>query len=222
MKILIVEGLPQLGEHLKRSMEERGYMADVAHDGVEGKALATKHHYRGCVLDAQLTGMEYLALLRAIRYRRSFPILVVTARDRPHDRMNGFHSGADDFLVKPFSFSQLWGRLRALMSARFDANYLCVGDLELSLVNRVCVRGRTRVKLTNSEFVLLVELMRRRGQVISRSMLAQRLWERFDQDGSNVIDVTIHRLRSKIDDDFDVKLLHTVRSMGYVLEDRSA
>jgi DNA-binding winged helix-turn-helix (wHTH) protein len=131
-------------------------------------------------------------------------------------------SGADDFLVKPFSFSQVWGRLQSLLKrGPHNANYLRVADLELSLLSRICLRGRTRVHLTDSEFILLVELMRRHGQVLSRSMLAQRLWDSDNPSDSNVIDVNIHRIRSKIDDPFAVKLLHTVRTMGYVLEDRS-
>ena len=224
MRILIVEGSRQLGDYLKSNIEERGYVADVARDGIEGRAFAYKFHYRACILDAHvsISRPEPLALLRDIRHRRSFPILVITLRDKLADRLSAFDLGANDFMVKPFSFSQIWGRLQALLKrGPHNADCLRVADLEVNLFSRVCVRGQTRVNLTDSEFILLVELMRRHGQVLSRSMLAQRLWGMDAPSESNVIDVNIHRIRSKVDDPFEVKLLHTVRALGYVVEARS-
>jgi two-component system copper resistance phosphate regulon response regulator CusR len=223
MRILVIEDESKLGDHLKKGLEENGYVVDIARDGIEGRYLATEGDYALILLNVMLPGIDGFAVLQAIRRTSNVPVLVLTARDKVEDRVNGLQQGADDYLVKPFSFSELLARIQALLrrGKPQESTVLRLADLELDLASRKCFRNRTRLDLTAKEFTLLVVLLRRRGQILSRSTLAEQVWQmNFDSD-TNVVEVAIRRLRSKIDDPFDVKLLHTVRGMGYVLEDRS-
>ncbi|QRF55967.1 MULTISPECIES: heavy metal response regulator transcription factor [Variovorax] len=223
MRILVIEDEPKLGDYLKKGLEENGYVVDIARDGIEGRYLATEGDYGLILLDVMLPGIDGFAVLKAIRRTKNVPVLVLTARDKVEDRVNGLQQGADDYLVKPFSFSELLARIQALLrrGQAQDATLLRLADLELDLASRKCQRARKRVDLTSKEFMLLTVLLRRRGQILSRTTLAEQVWDmNFDSD-TNVVEVAIRRLRGKIDDPFEVKLLHTVRGMGYVLEDRS-
>lgn len=223
MRILVIEDEAKQADYVKRGLSEAGYTVDVARDGIEGRYLATEGDYALILLDVMLPGIDGFAVLQAIRRTSNVPVLVLTARDKVEDRVNGLQQGADDYLVKPFSFSELLARIQALLrrGKPQESTVLRLADLELDLASRKCFRNRTRLDLTAKEFTLLVVLLRRRGQILSRSTLAEQVWEmNFDSD-TNVVEVAIRRLRSKIDDPFDIKLLHTVRGMGYVLEDRS-
>jgi two-component system copper resistance phosphate regulon response regulator CusR len=216
MRILVIEGEPQLGDQLKKGLEENGYAVDVARDGAKGRYLSAEHDYGLILLDAVLPGADGFAVLRAIRRTSTVPVLVLTVRDRVEDRVNGLRQGADEYLVKPFTLPELLARVRALLQRGKpnDATTYRLADLELDLASRKCVRNHQRIDLTAKEFTLLAVLLRQSGQIVTRSTLAEEVWD-------TTLDVAIRRLRSKIDDPFDLKLLHTVRGSGYVLEDRS-
>ena len=163
-------------------------------------------------------------MLKSLRERKDTPVIFLTARDRVEDRVKGLEFGADDYLVKPFAFSELLARIRALLKRgkSREPEVLRIADLEVDLLRRKVFREGTRIDLTAKEFALLALLLRHRGEVMSRTTIAEQVWDmNFDSD-TNVVEVAVRRLRSKIDDPFDKKLVHTVRGMGYVLEDRGA
>jgi two-component system copper resistance phosphate regulon response regulator CusR len=228
MRILVVEDDPKLADYLHRALGENGYVVDVARDGIDGRRLALDGDYALVVLDIMLPGVDGFGVLKALRERRRTPVLMLTARERVEDRVRGLEAGADDYLVKPFAFSELLARVGALLRRGTTAaapastpTVLTLADLELDLVSRKAVRGGQRLHLTAKEFALLTLLMRRQGQILSRSMLAEQVWDmNFDSD-TNVVEVAVRRLRAKIDDPFRGKLLHNVRGMGYVLEQRA-
>jgi two-component system copper resistance phosphate regulon response regulator CusR len=170
-----------------------------------------------------LPGADGFAVLRAIRRTSTVPVLVLTARDKVEDRVNGLRLGANDYLVKPFTLPELLARVRALLQhgKPNEPTTFRLADLELDLASRKCVRNHQRIELTAKEFTLLAVLLRNRGHIVSRSTLAEEVWDSTLDSDTNVLEVAIRRLRAKIDDPFDLKLLHTVRGSGYVLEDRS-
>ena len=222
MKILIIEDEPKTGKFLKKGLTEAGFVADVAADGRDGLHLALTESYDLVVLDVMLPGIDGWEVLREMRRAaRQFPVLFLTARDQVDDRVKGLELGADDYLVKPFAFSELLARVRTLLRRSKDSHALenlRVADLELDLPRRRVMRAGKRITLTAKEFALLELMMRRQGEVLPRSMIASQVWDmNFDSD-TNVIDVAVRRLRAKIDDEFDVKLIRTMRGMGYVLE----
>jgi len=226
MRVLVVEDEVKLSEYLRKGLTENGYVVDVAHNGIDGKHLSVEGEYDLVVLDVMLPGIDGFGVLAALRQSKQTPVLMLTARDKVEDRVRGLEGGADDYLVKPFAFSELLARLQALarrstVSAQTaDSNTLSLSDLTVDLLRRKAVRAGQRLDLTAKEFLLLSLLLRRRGQVLSRTQLAEQAWDmNFDSD-TNVVEVAIRRLRSKLDEPFDRKLLHTVRGMGYVLEDR--
>ena len=229
MRLLVVEDEPKLAEYLKKGLSENGYVVDVARDGIEGRHLATEGEYDLLLLDLMLPGVDGFGVLKAVRAKGPLPVLMLTARDKVEDRVRGLSEGADDYLVKPFAFSELLARVAALLrrGAGAAANggsgtQLKCADLEVDLVARKAWRAQTRLDLTAKEFTLLTLLLRRRGQILSRTTLAEQVWDmNFDSD-TNVVEVAVRRLRAKIDDPFSPKLLHNVRGMGYVLEERSA
>lgn len=223
MRILVIEGEPGLGDDLKKGLEGSGHAVDTARDGVEGRLRATEGGYALILLDVMRPGVDGFAVLRAIRRTSNVPVLVLTDRDTVEDRVSGLQQGADDYLVKPFSLSELLARVEALpgRGTRQPSTVLRLADLALDPGSRTCVRNRTRIDLTAKEFMLLAVLLRHCGQVLSRRTLGEQVWDASFDNDSNVVEVAIRRLRSKIDDPFDVKLLHTVRGGGYVLEDRS-
>ncbi len=227
MRLLVIEDEKRLAEYLLKGLAENGYVVDVAHDGVDGLHLALEGGHDLVLLDVMLPGIDGFAVLRALRAVRNTPVLMLTARDAVDDRVKGLREGADDYLVKPFAFSELLARVQALLRrgapqrAEPHASRMQLADLELDLVRRRASRGGQRLDLTPKEFLLLTLLLRRQGEVLSRTVIAEQVWDmNFDSD-TNVVDVAVRRLRSKLDDPFEKKLLHTVRGMGYVLEDRA-
>jgi len=222
MRILVIEDEPKLADYLKKGLSEQSHVVDLARDGVDGLHLALEGEYDLIVLDVMLPGVDGFGILASVRAQKDTPILMLTARDAVEDRVRGLEGGADDYLVKPFAFSELLARVQALLrrGRTQEPTLLRLADLELDLARRRAQRGGRRLDLTAKEFSLLALLLRRQGQVLSRTMLAEQVWDmNFDSD-TNVIDVAVRRLRSKLDDPFDAKLLHTVRGMGYVLESR--
>ncbi len=223
MRILVIEDERKLARYLQQGLGENGYVVDIAHDGIDGKHLATEGDYDLVLLDVMLPGVDGFGVLSALRRVKSTPVLMLTARDKVEDRVRGLENGADDYLVKPFAFSELLARVQALlrrggsMSGQ-EVTSLRLGDLELDLVRRKATRSNERLELSAKEFSLLALLMRRQGHVLSRTQLAEQVWDmNFDSD-TNVVEVAVRRLRAKLDDPFPQKLLHTVRGMGYVLE----
>ncbi|CAB3699542.1 DNA-binding response regulator [Achromobacter marplatensis] len=222
MRILVIEDEPKLADYLKKGLSEQSHVVDLARDGVDGLHLALEGEYDLIVLDVMLPGVDGFGILASVRAQKDTPILMLTARDAVEDRVRGLEGGADDYLVKPFAFSELLARVQALLrrGRTQEPTLLRLADLELDLARRRAQRGGRRLDLTAKEFSLLALLLRRQGQVLSRTTLAEQVWDmNFDSD-TNVIDVAVRRLRSKLDDPFDAKLLHTVRGMGYVLESR--
>jgi len=222
MKILIVEDEPKTGRYLSQGLAEAGYVADLANHGADGLHLASQRSYDLLILDVMLPGLSGWQILQTLRERGvPTPVLFLTARDQVEDRVKGLELGADDYLVKPFSFAELLARVRIILrrgqNSPADAA-LRVADLELDLLRRRATRAGQRVDLTAKEFGLLELLMRRHGEVLPRSLIASQVWDmNFDSD-TNVIEVAMRRLRMKVDDGHAVKLIQTVRGMGYVLE----
>jgi two-component system copper resistance phosphate regulon response regulator CusR len=223
MRLLIVEDEPKSAAFLREGLSEAGFNVDVASDGVDGRFKALQMDYDLIILDAMLPGLDGWALLRELRSGgKSVPVLFLTARGEVTDRVKGLELGADDYLVKPYAFSELLARVRALMRRRVERQpeVLQIADLSVDLLGRKAMRGNVRLDLAPQEFALLSLLARRQGEVLSRLIIAEQVWDmNFDSD-SNVVDVAVRRLRRKVDDPFPVKLIHTVRGMGYVLETR--
>jgi two-component system copper resistance phosphate regulon response regulator CusR len=223
MRILIIEDEQRLADYLKKGLTESGYVVDVATDGIDGKHLAMKGEHDLVLLDVMLPGLDGFAVLKQLREQKDTPVLMLTARDKIEDRVRGLQAGADDYLVKPFAFSELLARVQALLRRGGnrrgeDELTLRLADLELDLASRKAYRAGQRLDLTAKEFTLLTLLLRRQGQILSRTTLAEQVWDMNFDSGTNVIEVAVRRLRAKLDDPFAVKLLHTVRGMGYVLE----
>ena len=222
MKLLIVEDEPKTGDYLRQGLTEAGFLADLARTGTDGLHLATTGDYDLLVLDVMLPELNGWQLLETLRRNgNALPVLFLTARDQVEDRVKGLELGADDYLVKPFAFSEFLARVRTLLrrgKSSLEPTVLQIADLELDLLRRRVQRGGRRIDLTAKEFALLELLLRRQGEVLPRSLIASQVWDiNFDSD-SNVIEVAIRRLRAKMDDDFEPKLLRTIRGMGYVLE----
>jgi two-component system, OmpR family, copper resistance phosphate regulon response regulator CusR len=225
MRILIVEDERKTSDYLHKGLSENGYGVDVAGGGHDGLHLALTGEHDLIILDVMLPGRDGWSVLGSIRAAgRQTPVLMLTARDAVADRVRGLEMGADDYLVKPFAFSELLARLRSVLRrgpAR-QPEVLSVLDLELDLPRHKAMRGGQRLDLTPKEFALLALLTKRKGEVLSRTLIAELVWEmNFDSD-TNVVDVAIRRLRAKVDDPFERKLIHTVRGVGYVLEDPAA
>lgn len=222
MKILIIEDEPKTGEYLRQGLKEASFTVDLAQSGPDGLHLALENELDLIILDVMLPGMDGWSVLRNLRQQGNLvPVLFLTAKDHVDDRIRGLELGADDYLVKPFSFAELLARVRTILRrgrSGTETTSLKVADLELDLLRRRVSRAGKRIDLTSKEFGLLELLMRRQSEVLPRSLIASQVWDmNFDSD-TNVIEVAVRRLRSKIDDDFSPKLLHTVRGMGYVLE----
>jgi two-component system copper resistance phosphate regulon response regulator CusR len=217
MRILVIEDELKTAAYLKKGLEESGYAVDVASDGPQGLILAQEEEYDVIVLDVMLPGMDGWTIVKTLRSTRTTPVLFLTARDDVDDRVRGLELGADDYLVKPFAFVELLARVRTLArrGPPRESELIKVGDLEMDV-------NRRRIDLTPREFSLLQLLARRQGEVLSRTQIASYVWDmNFDSD-TNVVEVAIRRLRTKIDDNFPVKLIHTVRGVGYVLELKDA
>lgn len=223
MKLLVAEDEPKTGIYLQQGLREAGFTVDRVVTGTDAIDQALNEAYDLLILDVMMPGLDGWEVIRRLRAAgQAVPVLFLTARDGVDDRVKGLELGADDYLVKPFAFSELLARVRTLLrrgnSSLPVQTTLQIGDLQVDLLKRRASRGGQRIDLTAKEFALLELLMRRHGEVLSKSLIASQVWDmNFDSD-TNVIEVAIRRLRAKIDDEFEVKLLHTCRGMGYRLE----
>jgi len=222
MKRLIVEDEPKTGDYLRQGLTEAGFAVELARNGVDGLHLALTENFDLAVLDVMLPGIDGWGILAGLRRAgKSFPVMFLTARDAVDDRVKGLELGADDYLLKPFAFSELLARVRTLLRRGAQPALepiLHAADLELDLLRRRVSRAGQRIDLTAKEFALLELLLRRQGEVLARSLIASQVWDmNFDSD-TNVIEVAMRRLRAKVDDGFEPRLIRTIRGMGYVLE----
>ncbi|TVZ37447.1 two-component system copper resistance phosphate regulon response regulator CusR [Alteromonadaceae bacterium 2753L.S.0a.02] len=222
MRLLIVEDERKTGDYLAQGLNEAGFITQLARNGLDGHHLAMTENFDLIILDIMLPDVDGWRIVQSLRdSQRQTPVLFLTALDSVEDRVKGLELGADDYLVKPFAFSELLARVRTLLRrgcAPLLTNRLQVADLELDLRKHRAQRAGQAIALSHKEFCLLELLVRREGEVLPRSLIASQVWDmNFDSD-TNVIDVAIRRLRRKIDDDFNPKLIHTVRGMGYKLE----
>ena len=218
MKILIVEDELKTADYLRKGLGEQGCAVDVAHNGIDGQHLALEHDYDVIVLDAMLPGMDGFAVLRSLRTVRQTPVIMLTARDGVEDRIRGLHDGADDYLVKPFSFLELLARLQALTrrGRAQEPVQLRIGDLQIDLISRKAWRAGTRLDLTAKEFALLAVLARRQGEILSKTAIAELVWDMNFDSNVNVVEVAIKRLRGKVDAPFGRRLLHTIRGLSLI------
>ena len=223
MRILIVEDEPKTAAYIKKGLTEHAFVVDVANNGIEGLHLATSGNYDLVLLDVMLPGADGWTVIQGLRRHKQTPVLFLSARDEVADRVKGLELGADDYLIKPFAFSELLARIQTLLrrgAAKVDP-LIRVADLEVDLVRRRVSRGGQRIELTAKEYTLLDYFVRHLGEVVSRTLIAEHVWDmNFDSD-TNVVDVAVRRLRAKIDDPFADKLIHTIRGVGYLFESRS-
>ncbi|KQQ56278.1 two-component system response regulator [Pseudomonas sp. Leaf127] len=224
MKLLIVEDQPKTGHYLHQGLSEAGFDSEWINDGHSGLQRALSGEHALLILDVMLPGVDGWQILEQVRRAGlQTPALFLTARDAIEDRVHGLELGADDYLVKPFAFAELLARVRTLLRRRTVPadTRLQLGELQLDLLQRKVERAGQRLDLTVKEFALLELLLRRQGEVLPKSLIAAQVWDmHFDSD-TNVIEVAIRRLRMKVDDDFAVKLIHTVRGLGYVLQEQA-
>jgi two-component system copper resistance phosphate regulon response regulator CusR len=223
VKILIIEDDTKTVAYLQKGMAEYGFVVDTTTSGDDGLHLAEGTRYDLIILDIMLPGRDGWSVLAELRQRGlHMPVLFLTARDSVQDRVKGLELGADDYLIKPFAFSELLARIRTLLrrSPSRQPDILSIADLEVDLAAHKVSRANRRLDLTPKEFLLLSLLVRRSGEVLSRTMIAEQVWDMNFNSDSNVVDVHMRRLRMKVDDPFELKLIHTVRGVGYVLEER--
>lgn len=224
MKILVIEDEPKTASYLAKGLRENGYVVDHAADGATGAHMAVVTPYDLVILDVMLPEIDGWQVLQELKERGiNTPILYLSARDDVSDRVRGIELGAEDYLVKPFAFTELLARARAILRrgrAAQKATSFRVADLELDLERHRVVRAGRIIDLTQKEFLLLALLMRRSGDAVSRTVIAEQIWDINFESDSNIVDVHMRRLRLKMDDPFEVKLIHTVRGIGYTLEDR--
>ncbi len=226
MKLLVIEDEIKASEFIRKGLTESGYIIDLCHDGVDGLYHATSQHYDLIVLDIMLPKLNGWQVLKTLRSSEiSTPIIMLTARDQVEDRVQGLELGANDYLTKPYAFAELLARIQNIFRQANNKNMtednsdvIVVADLELNVLKRTVKRQNETISLTAKEFLLLELFMRKPGQVLSRTTIASLVWDmNFDSD-TNVIDVAVKRLRSKIDKPYDQPLIHTVRGMGYRFE----
>lgn len=218
MKLLVIEDEAKIASLLKKGLQEQGFTVDISGDGEDGLERATKMPYDAIVIDIMLPKRDGLSVLKMLRTRKvTVPVMIITARGDVNERVEGLNLGADDYMAKPFSMDEVVARIRALVR-RVTGEMITlykVGDLMMNLVTREVSRGSRRINLTVREFRLLEHLMRLPGQVVTRTQLIERVWEYHFDLGTNLVDVYIQRLRRKIDDGEEVKLIQTVRGVGY-------
>ena len=222
MKVLIVEDEPKTRTYLKQGLVEAGFVCDIAADGVTGLHQLQTEEYDLAIIDVMLPGKDGWAVVEELRKTHRTPVLFLTARDDVDDRVRGLELGGDDYVAKPFDFVELLARVRSLLrrGQTLDSSVLRVGDLELDLIRRKARRQGRTILLTAKEFALLWLLMRREGEILTRSLIASKIWDINFSSDTNVVDAAIRRVRAKVDDPHGEKLIHTVRGMGYVLERR--
>jgi heavy metal response regulator len=224
MKILLVEDDKGIARFVKKGLLENSFSVDVAFDGEDGLFLALHRGYDLIILDIMLPKMDGIEILKRMRRTEiQTPVIFLTAKDSEKDIVQGLNSGADDYITKPFSFNELLARIRALLRREKSSGFsprLQVADLILEFDKHRVLRGNTRIELTPKEYALLELFMRHPGQIITRTMIAEKVWDYHFDSGTNIIDVHVSHLRNKIDKDFETRLLHTVKGVGYVLEDR--
>lgn len=222
MRVLIVEDDKKIASFVEKGLRQAGFAVDVTHDGIEGLHLAQSEPYDAAVVDIMLPGMDGLALIEEVRRKNvQTPVLILSARHSVEDRVKGLQTGGDDYMVKPFSFSELLARVQALIRRSCqeqEPTRLVVGDLELDLLTRVVTREGRSIDLQPREFSLLEYLMRNAGRVVSKTMILEHVWDYNFDPQTNVVDVLVHRLRNKVDRDFGSKMIHTLRGVGYVLK----
>lgn len=223
MRILIVEDEKKVAQFLSKGFQAEAYSVDTASDGAEGLQMALSGHYDAIILDLMLPKLDGLGVLRDLRAKKiASPVLILSVKGDVEHRVQGLNLGADDYLAKPFSFSEVLARVRAITrrsSSDQRSTVLSVADLKVDLVSRRVERGGRAIPLTNKEFELLEYMLRNQGRVLSRIILTEHIWDMYFDSETNIVDVVINRLRRKIDDGFTPKLLHTIRGVGYVLRE---
>lgn len=222
MRLLVIEDEPKTAQYLHKGLTESGFIVDVAATGVDGIHLALTGNYDLIVLDVMLPGVDGWQVMRELRQQKSTPVIFLTARGKVEDRVKGLELGADDYLVKPFAFSELLARVRTLLrrGSEREPDVLRLADLEVDVRARRVTRGGKAIQLTAKEFALLHLLLKRPGEVLPRTLIAEQVWDmNFDSD-TNVVEVAVRRLRSKVDEPYEQKLIHTIRGVGYVMEAR--
>lgn len=222
MKILIIEDEVKTIDYLKRGLTEQGYSVDAATDGLDGLHLASTGDYDAIILDIMLPGLDGISLLKSLRPSNNTPVIMLTAKDAVASRLEGFQAGADDYLVKPFSFLELLARLQVIAKRvrTKEQTYIYIGDLHIDLLARRATRGSRRLDLTAKEFSLLEVLAQRQSQIVSKTVITELVWDICFDTNTNVVEATVKRLRAKLEQEGEPKLLHTIRGMGYVLEQR--
>lgn len=223
MRILVIDDDVKTSEYIKKGLTASGFAVDAVHNGQDGLHAATEFTYDLIILDVMMPKLDGFAVIERLRaMNQGVHVIFLTACDDVEDRVRGLELGADDYLVKPFSFAELLARVRSSLrrNTKINAHEICIADLVIDLVKHKVERNDVRIDLSPKEFALLALLAQRKGEVLSRTFIAEAVWDiNFDSD-SNVVDVAIRRLRQKIDDGFEQKLIHTVRGMGYLLEER--
>ncbi|MGO3740564.1 MAG: heavy metal response regulator transcription factor [Marinomonas foliarum] len=224
MRLLLVEDEEKTSAYIKRALKELGFNVDVSADGLDGLHLAMEHDYEAIILDVMLPSLDGYSILDRLRGHKNTPVIMLSAKGSVEERVKGLRHGADDYLCKPFSLSELVARIQALLRRQqvdgTEMTHLSIHDLQLDLIARKVSRGNDRIELTAKEFALLSLLVRNQGKILSKMMIAEQIWDmNFDSD-TNVVEVAVKRLRSKVDLPYAEKLIHTVRGMGYVLEMR--
>lgn len=222
MKILIIEDEVKTIDYLKRGLTEQGYSVDAATDGPDGLHLASTGDYDAIILDIMLPGLDGISLLKSLRPSNNTLVIMLTAKDTVASRLEGFQAGADDYLVKPFSFLELLARLQVITKRvrTKEQTNIYIGDLHIDLLARRATRGSRRLELTAKEFSLLEVLAQRQSQIVSKTVITELVWDICFDTNTNVVEATVKRLRAKLEQEGEPKLLHTIRGMGYVLEQR--
>jgi two-component system OmpR family response regulator len=222
MRVLVVEDDSKIASFLVNGLKQNGFAADHASDGESGLALAHAISYDAAVIDIMLPKLDGLSMLRQLRQDKILtPVLILSAKARVDDRVKGLQAGGDDYLTKPFAFSELLARVQALIrraSQSAEPSKLSAGDLTMDLLTREVLRSGQKIELQSREFALLELLLRHPGRSVTKTMILEQLWDYSFDPQTNVVDVLVHRLRAKVDKDFPVKLIHTIRGVGYVLK----
>jgi heavy metal response regulator len=223
MRVLVIEDDAKIASFITKGLEQAGFAVDHAADGEDGLFMATSEAYDAAVIDIMLPGRDGLSVIAAMRQAKlATPVIILSAKHSVEDRIQGLQTGGDDYLVKPFTFAELLARVQALIrrSSRVtEPNRLTVGDLSVDLVTRETVRSGQTIELQPREFSLLEYLMRHSGRVVSKTMILEHIWNYHFDPQTNVVDVLVCRLRNKIDRDYEQRLIHTIRGVGYVIKD---